>query len=174
MSTELASQLQIIKYPAACLRRKAEPIGEITDEVREVAKRMLELMHEVEGVGLAAPQVNLSWRLFVTNSRLEDDEDRVYVNPVLRDPAGEWETHEEGCLSLPEILGDVRRPTQMTLEAVDLEGKPFRMTRDDFLARVWQHEYDHVNGILIIDRFRQIGKLAVRRAIKDLEKKAKD
>ncbi len=173
MSNELAAQLEIIKYPQACLRQRAEPIAEITDEVREVAARMIELMHEAEGVGLAAPQVNLPWRMFVTNSRLEDDGDRVYVNPVLRDPAGEWETHEEGCLSIPDILGDVRRPTEITIEAQDLVGESFTMTRDDFLARIWQHEFDHLNGVLIIDRFSRIGKMAVRRAVKDLEKKAK-
>jgi len=169
----MSEQLEIICYPEPCLRRKANPVDPIDDTVREVAQRMIELMHEAEGVGLAAPQVNLSWRMFVTNSRQDGDINRVFINPVIKEPAGDWETREEGCLSLPEIAGDVRRPTQVTIEALDLDGKPFTMTSDGFSARIWQHEFDHLNGVLIIDRFTQVSKLAMRRAVKALEKKAR-
>lgn len=172
--TTAVENLTIVHYPHPALRRKAEEIAEVTDEVRAVARRMIELMHEAEGVGLAAPQVALSWRIFVTNSRQEGDEDRVYINPVLREPGGEWEVHEEGCLSLPEIVGDVRRPTVMTVDAIDLDGKPFSMTAEGFLARIWQHEFDHLNGTLIIDRFTQMSKLANRKSVKQLEKNADD
>jgi len=172
MSSDVIEQLQIVHFPHPCLRRTADPIAEITDEVRQVAERMIELMHEAEGVGLAAPQIDRPWRMFVTNSRQEGDADRVYINPVLREVGGDWEVREEGCLSLPDIVGDVRRPTTVTIEALDLDGNAFEMTSDDFLARVWQHEFDHLNGTLIIDRFTQVSKLATRKAVKALKKKA--
>ena len=172
MASVITDQLEVISYPSPCLRRKAKPIETINAEVRAVAARMIELMHEADGVGLAAPQVDLSWRMFVTNSRQEGDIDRVYINPVLKEPDGEWEIREEGCLSLPEIAGDVRRPTQISIEALDLEGERFTMTSDGFLARIWQHEFDHLNGVLIIDRFTPKSKLATRRAVKALEKDA--
>jgi len=170
-SPDVIEQLHIVHFPHPCLRRKADPIYEITDEVRRVAERMIQLMHEAEGVGLAAPQIDRSWRMFVTNSRQEGDTDRVYINPVLREVGGDWEVREEGCLSIPDIVGDVRRPTAVTIEALDLDRNAFVMTSDDFLARVWQHEFDHLNGTLIIDRFTQVSKLATRKAVKALEKK---
>ncbi len=163
--------LHIVLYPHPILRKKANPVPEVNDEVREVANRMIELMHEAEGVGLAAPQIGLPWRLFVTNSRLEDDGDRVYVNPILTNPGGDWDIAEEGCLSLPDINGDVRRPSAITIEATTLDGESFTMTADGFLARIWQHEFDHLNGTLIFDRFTQLSKLSNRKLIKALEKK---
>lgn len=166
------SQLTIITYPHPGLRHRADPIDDVTDEVRTVAHRMIELMHEAEGVGLAAPQINIPWRLFVTNSRQDGDMDRVYVNPILRDPGGSFEIREEGCLSLPEIAGEVRRPSQITIDAIDLEGNPFSMTEEGYLARIWQHEFDHLNGVLIIDRFTPMAKRANRRIVKALEESA--
>jgi len=163
------NQLSIVIYPHPSLRRKAQPIDEVTDEVRAIAQRMLELMHEAEGVGLAGPQVDLPWRIFVSNSRQEGDGDRVYINPVLKSPTGQFEIHEEGCLSLPQIYGDVRRPSTITIEALDLNGTPFTMTAEGYLARIWQHEFDHLNGVLILDRFSQLSRRANRKAVQALE-----
>lgn len=169
MSVDPAS-LSILRYPHPALLRTARPVEEITEETRAVAARMLELMREARGVGLAAPQVGLAWRMFVANSGGEDERDRVYINPVLRDPQGGLEVHEEGCLSLPDVLGDVWRPPTITIEATDLDGQPFTLTNSELLARVWQHEYDHLDGRLIIHRFGQMAKLANRRVIKELER----
>lgn len=169
MSVDPAS-LTILRYPHPSLLRVAKPVAEITDETRAVAARMLELMRQARGVGLAAPQVGLAWRLFVTNSGEEDEPDRVYVNPVLRQPEGGLEAHEEGCLSLPDVLGDVWRPPTITIEATDLEGNQFTLRSSELLARVWQHEYDHLDGRLIIHRFGQMAKLANRRVLKELER----
>ena len=166
--------LRIVKYPDPVLLRRAVPIEQVTDEVRAVATRMLELMREAKGVGLAAPQVGLSWRLFVTNSGAEGEPDRAYVNPVLRNPSDELESREEGCLSLPEVYGDVIRPTAITIEALDPEGNRFELRDEDLLARVWQHEHDHLDGRLILSRFGQMAKLANRRAIRDLERQAEN
>jgi len=164
--------LTILRYPHPALLRIARPVEAITDETRTVAARMLDLMREACGVGLAAPQVGLSWRLFVANSGEEDEPDRVYINPVLRDPEGGLEAHEEGCLSMPDVRGDVWRPPTITLEATDLEGQRFSMRSSELLARVWQHETDHLDGRLIIHRFGQMAKLANRRVLKELERAA--
>ncbi len=166
-------QLQILIYPNPILRKRAKEIKGITSEVSAVAQRMLDLMHEAEGVGLAAPQVGLSIRMFVANALGDDEIDRVYINPTLCDPAGELVAAEEGCLSIPDVVGEIRRPSQITIKATDLDGKRFTLTSDTLLARVWQHEYDHLEGRLILDRFGQMAKLSNRRIIRDLEKKKK-
>jgi len=164
-----AEDLKIVRYPDPVLRREALPIDELTDEVRHVARRMIELMHEAEGVGLAAPQVGLSWRMFVANATREPDDDRVFINPVLSDPARETEPRDEGCLSIPGVTVQVRRPRSIAIQATDLEGNRFTLTSDELPARVWQHEYDHLDGVLILDRMTPIDRLANRRAIKELE-----
>jgi len=167
------STLSIVRYPAPILHQRAEPVGDITDEVRGVAERMLELMHEAEGVGLAGPQVGLSWRLFVANSRQEEGEiDRVYINPTLVDAVGGPEPKEEGCLSIPGVYGEVRRPPVITVRALGLDGQEFRLTSDTLLARIWQHEYDHLEGRLILDHFTRMTLLANRKVLRELRKKA--
>jgi len=164
------ASLSILRYPHPILLKPARPIDEITSDVRAVAARMLELMREARGVGLAAPQVGLSWRLFVANAGQEDEPDRIYINPILREPEGGLEVHEEGCLSLPDVLGDVWRPPIITIEATDLDGQRFTLRQGELLARVWQHECDHLDGRLIIHRFGQMAKLANRRVLKELER----
>ena len=101
--------LRILHYPEPVLRRKADPVGQITAEVRQVAQRLLELMREAPGVGLAAPQVGLSWRMFVANPSGEMGNDTVFINPVLSDFSMEVADKDEGCLSLPEVWATIRR-----------------------------------------------------------------
>lgn len=179
-----ASKLRILQYPDPSLRRKARAIDEITPEVRSVAERMIDLMREAEGIGLAAPQVGLDWRLFV--AEVPPGEDRsstdepptatdqpgVYINPVLSGPEGDLERMEEGCLSLPEIHGDVNRPPVITITALDLEGNEFTHRAGGLLARCWQHEVDHLDGVLIIDRMTQMSRMKNRSAVRALEKAA--
>jgi peptide deformylase len=164
-----ASSLSIVYYPHPALRRKAVEVASIDDNVRAVAARMLELMHDANGIGLAAPQVDLAWRLFVANVPDQTDGDRVYLNPVLSEPAGPSEVMEEGCLSLPGIHGDIRRSFQITITAQDLQGRTFTETADDLLARCWQHEVDHLDARLIIDRMGQMDRLGNRKKLKELE-----
>jgi peptide deformylase len=166
------SLLHIVNYPDPVLRRRAEPVVDIDDTVRAVARRMIELMHEAEGVGLAAPQVGLSWRLFVCRGESEEDEDEVFVNPELELHRAELVAHEEGCLSLPGITAEIRRPPAVTISACTLDGERFDRRHDGFLARVWQHEFDHLNGVLIIDRMSKLDRLATRKALKQLEAEA--
>lgn len=148
------SPLSIVKYPHPALRWESKPVLEIDDRLREVVRQMFELMYAANGIGLAANQVGLPWRLFVINpsgDRTKTDEEYVFLNPEILRRKGS-EEDEEGCLSLPELYGPVRRSTSLVVEAYDLEGQPFRMDLEDFPARVVQHEYDHIDGVLFIDR----------------------
>ena len=171
MTVDVA-RLRILHYPAAPLRAVAEPIETIHDTVAVVAARMLELMHEADGAGLAAAQVGLSWRMFVTKA---DDHrpDLVYVNPALGELNAELAVREEGCLSLPGITAEVRRHASATMTALDLHGSEFTLRDDGLLARVWQHEIDHLNGVLIIDKMTPMDRIANRKPLKELESVAR-
>ncbi len=169
-----AESLRIRTYPDPVLREPATTIQRVDDEVRAVAGRMLELMHEVRGVGLAAPQVGLSWRLFVINVTGEPGHDRVFVNPSLHEPARLTEPRDEGCLSIPGITVEVTRPISVRVKATDLDGQPIDELADGVLARALQHEHDHLEGRLIIDRMTPADRMANRRALKELESRAGD
>lgn len=167
-------QLKIVHYPHPVLREVAKPVQAVSDEVRAVASRMLQLMHQARGVGLAAPQVGLPWRMFVANPSGEPGDDRVFINPKLTNPSPQTHPHEEGCLSLPHITGEITRPTRITIDALNEQGHPFQLTSDQLPARVWQHENDHLDGILILDRMPPIDKVANRQAVQELEDAAKN
>ena len=145
---------QIRQYPDPSLRLRAADIENVDDELRTLVGRMLALMEDANGIGLAATQVGVLRRLFVC--RLGDDEDepdlRAFVNPAVTPVGDERTSVDEGCLSLQEVLVPVERPTHIVLEATDLDGKPVRLELEDLDARVVQHELDHLDGVLIIDR----------------------
>lgn len=161
-------KLAIVRYPAPVLREVAQPIEQIDEAVKAVVAKMIELMHQAPGVGLAAPQVGLPWRMFVANPTGETGDDRVYINPTL-ELAGEKSAHDEGCLSLPNITVEVTRPTGATIRATNLDGETFEETSEEFIARIWQHEYDHLDGVLIIDKMGPMDRMANKRALKELE-----
>ena len=167
--TDDTNPLSIIFYPDPRLRQPAESIEPTDPKVRATALHMLQLMHEAKGVGLAAPQVGLGWRLFVTNHTGDPAHDLIYINPVLTDPSSDTESASEGCLSIPGVNVDVRRPRQITIRAYDLDGNDFTINSDQLQARIWQHEFDHLDGNLIIDRMSPLDRLANRKAIKELE-----
>lgn len=170
MNVDLAN-LQILVYPAPMLRKAAAPVEIVDEAVRAVAGRMLELTREAKGVGLAATQVGLPWRLFVTTG-VDGEPDRVYINPSLG-LGGDLIVREEGCLSIPGINVEIRRPETASITALDLESRPFTLHDDDLLARIWQHEADHLDGILIIDRMSPLDRLATRKALRELEAAAR-
>ena len=146
-------QLEIIHYPHPTLRVKSDPIRRVDAELRAAAAQMFELMYEHKGVGLAANQVDLPLRMFVVNESGEPDEgeELVLINPELQLPKGS-EMAQEGCLSMPGLLGDVKRPKSVRLSAYDLQGNLIERTVDGFLARILQHELDHLDGVLFPDR----------------------
>lgn len=160
--------LKIVHYPDPVLKRIASPVTEFGPELRAFADRLLTLMREGKGVGLAAPQVGVSIRLFVCNATGEPGDDVVCVNPVLKDGVGQSEL-EEGCLSIPGVTVNVRRATKIVMQAVDLQGQPFELVGSDLAARIWQHETDHLDGRLIIDRMSEADELANRKALKQLK-----
>ena len=164
--------LSIVYYPNDMLRQKAREVEPNDANVQEVARKMIELMFEHNGVGLAAPQVGLPWRLFVTQDLDNEGEGIVWMNPELETVDDTCEVEEEGCLSLPEIRADIRRPIGIRISGYDIAGQSRSCESDDFIARVWQHEYDHLEGVLIIDKMSAMDKLVNRKLIKQLERSA--
>lgn len=142
--------MKIYKLGEEVLRKKCEPVTEITDHLREIFNEMFETMIEANGVGLAAPQVGISERFFVI---IADDEiRRVFVNPQIISTSNEMCDYEEGCLSMPGFNENIRRPEKITVQALDENGKPFTLEADGLLARIIQHENDHLDGVVYIDR----------------------
>ena len=163
-------QLKIIQYPDPRLKRASVPITAFDADLAALVDRLFVLMRENRGVGLAAPQVGLNVRLFVMNPTGEPADDKVYVNPELSEADGDAED-EEGCLSLPKVTVPVIRSKQMRMRAVDVTGQPFEQFEVDYVARIWQHETDHLNGVLLTDRMGPVAKLTHRKILRDLEAK---
>ena len=160
--------LHIVRYPHPVLARRAEPVVDVDDEIRRLAARMIESMYAAEGVGLAAPQVGRGIRLFVADARESDSpEPIVFINPTM-EVSGDLVPFEEGCLSIPEVRVTVRRPQVARITATDLDGESFTLENDDFPARVWQHEFDHLEGVLIVDRMTPRDRLVHRRTLKEM------
>ena len=158
--------MQIVSYPHPTLRYKSKVIRRVDSELRDVVQQMFELMYEAKGVGLAANQVDMPLRLFVINSEgnPEEGEELVFINPVLSQPDGQ-EENEEGCLSLPGVYAAVTRAKQIHVEAYNLRGQPFSATLSDMMARVVQHEHDHLDGVLFTDRVSGEDKLEIEPAL---------
>ncbi|MFN0058305.1 MAG: peptide deformylase [Planctomycetota bacterium] len=167
-------KLTLRYFPEPVLRRKARDVVLIDSEVRRRARAMLEIMYEHGGIGLAAPQVGWSERLFVANLTGDPEqtaEELVFVNPIVTATAGAVEeTMEEGCLSFRELRVPVTRPATIHVRATDLEGKIFELEATELLARCVQHEVDHLDGILFIQRISMVEQLKIKRALKELEK----
>lgn len=142
---------QIRQYPDPALRLQARALAEVDDDVRRLAERMIQLMHDAHGVGLAATQVGVLRRLFVFQTA-DDEEARAVVNPTLAVLSAEKETDDEGCLSLQGVLVPVERSLRATLQGLDLDGKEVSYELEGLAARVAQHELDHLDGVLIFDR----------------------
>ncbi|MCI5606453.1 MAG: peptide deformylase [Treponema sp.] len=142
--------LEITKLGEEILREKAQPVAEVNDEIRQLAEDMFETMIEADGVGLACPQINKNLRMFVVIA--DDDVRRVFINPQIIKTSEELGDYDEGCLSIPQVYETIRRPVRVTVQALNEKGKPFTLEADGLLARIIQHEYDHLEGIVFIDR----------------------
>jgi len=153
------------------LRQKAVPVKNINDEVRQTARKMLDIMHEGKGVGLAGPQVGLLKRIFVTNA--EGDEERVFINPSIIWTSQEQSSIEEGCLSIPGFYAVVKRPAIIKIQAWNEKGRAFTLEVSGMLARIIQHEYDHLEGILFIDRINEDKREKFLAKLNKAEKKKK-
>jgi peptide deformylase len=156
--------LKVRKYGDPVLRRRAAPVAEITPEIRRMVDDMIETMYDEVGIGLAAPQVGISLRLMVVGHEKTVGA-RAIVNPVIAEQGGEV-TAEEGCLSLPGIFAAVTRAEWVRLEGQDLDGQPVSIKARGLTARVFQHEMDHLDGVLFIDRLDAMTRDRIKRRIK--------
>jgi peptide deformylase len=142
-------ELQLVLHPDEFLREKSQKIADINADVLRLADAMIEKMHVARGIGLAGVQIGRLDRIFVTH--VEDDKPRVFINPSIIETSVEMSDYDEGCLSIPAIYADVNRPEAVRVQAWNERGRPFTMDADGLLARVIQHENDHLNGVLFID-----------------------
>lgn len=163
--------MNIVQYPHPALRFVTRPIVRIDDALRQSAAQMLELMYEARGVGLAATQVALPWRMFVYNPTADPEKrehEHVILNPVILEKRGSQD-ESEGCLSFPGMYHKVRRARAVKVRYHTLTGNQVEIDATDFLSRIFQHETDHLSGILFIDKLGPIGRLAARQNLARME-----
>jgi peptide deformylase len=170
--------MKIVQYPHPALRHRARPLTAIDKKLRLYAGEMLQLMYEARGLGLAAPQVALPFQMFVMNPTADPeqrDKEMVLINPVVLERRGTIEG-EEGCLSFPGLYQKIRRARSVKVQAYDLEGKELLIEvagstpEEQLCSRLMQHEIDHLDGILFIDKMGPIAKLASRGSLKEFER----
>jgi peptide deformylase len=165
-----ANLIPIIKVPDPILRQVATPVDEITDGVRQLLDDMAATMYDAPGIGLAAPQINVSQRLVVIDCG-KDDAPELYkmVNPEIISLSDKRAVLEEGCLSIPDQTADVERPADVTVQYLDETGARQTLTADGLLAACIQHEIDHLNGVLFIDHISRLKRdMILRRVMKEL------
>lgn len=134
------------------LRAECEPVGTVDDEIRRLAADLQETMYEADGIGLAAPQVGVELRMFAYDVRDPEEPAGVIIDPEIVAQSDETEKEPEGCLSIPGIQEVVERPARVVMEGLDPDGEDVRLEADGLLARCLQHEYDHLDGVLFLDR----------------------
>lgn len=151
--------LPILQYPDARLREVAQPVAEITPEILELVENMAETMYDAPGCGLAANQVGVALRIFVIDAAAEDEPSdlKVFINPEILELDG-VQTWEEGCLSFPGATEEIKRAERVKVRALGRDGKPFTLEADGLLAVAIQHENDHLNGVLMIDKLSALKK----------------
>jgi peptide deformylase len=165
--------MKIVEYPHPALRYPARPLTAINEKVRTQARKMLDLMYEAKGLGLASNQVALPYQLLVINPTADPtktEEEKILVNPVITERKGTMEG-EEGCLSFPNLYAKVRRAKTIRARAYNLKGELVDVAASDLPSRLIQHEVDHLHGILFIDKLGPIARLSARGSIKEFERK---
>jgi peptide deformylase len=167
-----APAVRIIKYPHPTLRHKSKPLRRVDAELRKMIREMFDLMYEHKGIGLAANQVDLPYRLFIINltgEREQAGEEHVFINPVIVRQKGMVEDRE-GCLSFPEIYAPVQRPEKVVLNAFTMTGQEVTYELNGMFARAVQHEADHLEGKLFIDRLTPASRLTIKEELATLER----
>ncbi|MDM7459071.1 MAG: peptide deformylase [Paracoccus sp. (in: a-proteobacteria)] len=163
----------ILIHPDPRLKRVAEPVARITPEIETLAADMLATMYDAPGIGLAAPQIGVSQRIFVMDATREPEAEpapMVLINPELSWSSEEESTYEEGCLSIPEQYAEVTRPAQVRLRWLGLDGKMHEQEFDGLWATCAQHELDHLNGVLFIDHLSAIRRQMITRKMQKLKR----
>jgi peptide deformylase len=157
---------RVLHYGEEPLRELSQPVNEITDDIRRLVTDMFETMYESKGVGLAAPQVGVNVRLAIIDI---GEDPLVLINPKILKTSGK-ETCDEGCLSLPGLTEKVERASKVVAEATDLDGSLYEIEAEGLLARAIQHELDHLDGVLFIDRISKARKLQIRTELEMLKR----
>lgn len=166
-------EFSLTLYPDPLLRKVSDPVETFDAELARIVAGMFARMAASKGVGLAAPQVGLKKRILVLNPSGEAADDLVLVNPTILERSGPITLHDEGCLSFPGIYAEIRRPDACTVKAFDTAGAPIERTYTGFVSRIIQHEYDHLEGVLLVDRMSPADKLANKAALEELVAKFK-
>ena len=161
--------LPIRTYPDPVLRKPAEPVAVIDEKLRKLALDMIETMQDANGVGLAAPQVGVSLRMVIVDFNPELGDPRPLVNPVIIKRSGRKQLGEEGCLSFPGLKSHVKRTPRLVVEAQDLDGNTVEYEAEDLAARAVQHELDHLDGMLFVDKVGPSDKQSLQRDLEELE-----
>jgi len=162
-------KLRILHYPDPRLRERARAVREVNRFLQEMAERMAELMLEAQGIGLAATQVGWPYRFVILKPSPESDEIQALVNPVILTRQGRV-MEAEGCLSLPGVFAKVRRAERVRVRAALPDGTPVEIEAEGLAARAWQHELDHLEGTLFVDRLGPAAKIAVSGRLRELER----
>ncbi|MHC4738169.1 MAG: peptide deformylase [Planctomycetota bacterium] len=164
----------ITHYPAEVLAERAKPVEKINDNIRQLVEKMIVLMLEHKGVGLAAPQAGVPLRLFIISLDTSRESVKVFINPTvtpITDETGSClESMEEGCLSVPDVTTKIRRHKKCKVTATDLDGNEFTEEAEGLYAKALQHEFDHIEGMTIINRMGSTARIVHRKQLKKLEK----
>lgn len=163
--------LRIVKYPHPALRHKSKPLRRVDGELKRIVREMFDLMYQQKGIGLAANQVDLPYRLFILNTEGDPTQGQefVFLNPEIVKRSGKVEA-EEGCLSFPEIYAPVKRSEKIVISAYNLDGEYVSHELNGLFGRAAEHEYDHLDGILFIDRLTPAALLQIKQSLADLER----
>jgi len=164
---------RITHYPAEVLAGRAAPVEKIDDNIRRLVEKMTDIMLENKGVGLAGPQVGVPLRIFIVSLDATRENVKVYINPTVTATTNEPQPIEEGCLSVPSVYTKIRRYKKCKVTATDLDGNEFTEEAEGLYARALQHEYDHIEGITIVNRMGQAAKIAHRKQLKKLREEHK-
>ncbi|MBQ1783029.1 MAG: peptide deformylase [Gammaproteobacteria bacterium] len=161
--------MNVLHFPDERLRTVASPVDQINDEVRKIVDDMFETMHAEKGIGLAATQVNIHKQIIVMDVASEGSEPRVFINPRIIERDG-VQVYEEGCLSVPGNYAAVERAAHIVVEALDRDGKPFRLEAEGLLAVCIQHEMDHLQGKLFVDYLSPLKRQRIRQKLEKAER----
>lgn len=162
------ADLEIKKYPDKIVRERCKEVKEVDDDILRLIEKMKKKMVEAEGVGLAANQVGIGKKIIIV---LTENGPEAFINPKILKKSGEVEISEEGCLSLPGILLPIKRSKEILVDALDVDGKVLQIEAKDLPAKIFQHEIDHIEGRLIIDRISFFKRFKIRKQLKDARTK---
>lgn len=171
-------RLRLAYYPDPILRKKADRVNIIDDSLRQLVNDMVETMHANRGIGLAAPQIHYSLSIFVScvpiqgaGGKWHQGQNRVFINPIILSSSDDIQLSEEGCLSIPHIAVNVKRPVSIQIQAIDLLGKTFEETLTGLHAANFLHELDHLNGVLTVDYLTDNQRREIEPQLEDLKRK---